>query len=110
MTPPDLYAWRKQVRARLLEARETVSPEQLQAWRARIDMHIQRSFAELVHGITAFCWPYRGEYDARHLIAQLRRLGATAAMPVVVAPKTPLVFRTWYPGVKMQNGPLGIPY
>jgi 5,10-methenyltetrahydrofolate synthetase len=110
MTPPDLYAWRKQTRRRLLQARETVPPEQLQEWRARIDMHLQRSFPELVHGIVAFCWPYRGEYDARHLIAQLRRLGATAALPVVVAPKTPLVFKRWYPGAKMRKGPLGIPY
>ena len=31
-------------------------------------------------------------------------------MPVVVAPKTPLIFREWHPGVKLAAGPLGIPY
>ena len=31
-------------------------------------------------------------------------------MPVVVAPKTPLIFREWHPGVKLADGPLGIPY
>jgi 5-formyltetrahydrofolate cyclo-ligase len=110
MTPSDVYAWRKQQRRRLLAAREAVPPEQLHEWRARIDLHLQRFFPDLVHGIVAFCWPYRGEYDARHLVAQLRRFGATAALPVVVAPKTPLIFRKWYPGVKMRDGPLGIPY
>ncbi len=110
MQPPELYAWRKQQRQRLLQARQAVPAEQLADWRRVIDMHLQRAFPDLVHGVVAFCWPYRGEYDARHLIAQLRRLGATAALPVVVAPRTPLQFREWYPGVKMADGPLGIPY
>jgi len=63
-----------------------------------------------VHGILAFCWPYRNEYDPRHLAAALRRRGARTALPVVVAPKTPLIFREWHPGVKLAEGPLAIPY
>ena len=110
MTPSDVYAWRKSERRRLLAAREAVAPEQQQEWRARIDSHLQRSFPDLVHGVVAFCWPYRGEYDARHIAAQLRRFGATTALPVVVAAGTPLIFRKWYPGVRMGTGPLGIPY
>jgi 5-formyltetrahydrofolate cyclo-ligase len=110
MTPSDVYAWRKSERRRLLAAREAVSSEQLQEWRARIDSHLQRFFPELVHGAVAFCWPYRGEYDARHLAAQLRRLGASTALPVVVAAGAPLIFRRWYPGVTLKDGPLGIPY
>ena len=110
MTPADVYAWRKSERRRLLAAREAVTPEQHSEWRARIDSHLQRSFPGLVHGVVAFCWPYRGEYDVRHFAAQLRRLGATTALPVVVAPGQPLAFRKWYPGVKMADGPLGIPY
>ena len=110
MTPSDVYAWRKTERRRLLAAREAVSAEKLDEWRRVIDSHLQRSFPDLVHGVVAFCWPYRGEYDARHYVAQLRRLGATTALPVVVAPGAPLAFRKWYPGVKMADGPLGIPY
>jgi 5-formyltetrahydrofolate cyclo-ligase len=110
MTPSDVYAWRKGERRRLLAARQAVPAEQLQEWRARIDAHLQRSFADLVHGVVAFCWPYRGEYDARHFAAQLRRLGATTALPVVVAAGAPLIFRRWYPGVTLKDGPLGIPY
>jgi 5-formyltetrahydrofolate cyclo-ligase len=110
MTPSDVYAWRKNERRRLLAAREAVPPEQREEWRARIDYHLQRLFGDAVHGVVAFCWPYRGEYDVRHFAAQLRRLGATTALPVVVAPGQPLAFRRWYPGVKMAHGPLGIPY
>jgi 5-formyltetrahydrofolate cyclo-ligase len=110
MTPSDVYAWRKKERRRLLAAREAVTPEQLQDWRARIDHHLERAFPDLVHGVVAFCWPYRGEYDVRHHAAQLRRLGASTALPVVVAAGVPLIFRKWYPGVKLKDGPLGIPY
>lgn len=110
MTPSEVYAWRKSERRRLLAAREAVAPEQQEEWRARIDAHLQRLFGDSVHGVVAFCWPYRGEYDVRHFAAQLRRLGAATALPVVVAPGRPLAFRKWYPGVKMAHGPLGIPY
>jgi len=110
MMAPEISAWRKLERRRLLQARQAVSAEQLAQCRARIDMHLQRAFPELVHGVIAFCWPYRGEYDARHFIAQLRRSGVIAALPVVVAPGSPLIFRKWYPGIAMRDGPLGIPY
>ena len=107
---PELSAWRKRERARLLQERSSLSEEALAGFRARIDIHIERAFPDLVHGVLAFCWPYRNEYDARHLAAALRRRGAQTAMPVVVAPKTPLVFREWHPGVKLVDGVLGIPY
>jgi 5,10-methenyltetrahydrofolate synthetase len=106
----ELSAWRKSERARLLRERSALAAEALAELRSRIDIHIERTFPDLVHGVLAFCWPYRNEYDARHLAAALRRRGATTAMPVVVAPKTPLIFREWHPGVKLADGPLGIPY
>jgi 5,10-methenyltetrahydrofolate synthetase len=107
---PELSAWRKSERERLLRERDALAQAVLDERRARMDMHIERMFPDLVHGIVAFCWPYRNEYDVRHLAAALRRRGANTAMPVVVAPKAPLVFREWHPGVKLADGPLGIPY
>lgn len=107
---PELSAWRKSERTRLLRERGALPEEMLAGLRSRIDIHIERAFPDLVHGVLAFCWPYKNEYDVRHLAAALRRRGATTALPVVVAPKTPLVFREWHPGVKLADGPLGIPY
>jgi 5-formyltetrahydrofolate cyclo-ligase len=107
---PELSAWRKSERARLLRERSGLAEDVLADWRSRIDIHIERAFPDLVHGVLAFCWPYKNEYDVRHLAAALRRRGATTAMPVVMAPKTPLIFREWHPGVKLADGPLGIPY
>ena len=110
MTPSELSAWRKGERTRLLREREALAQETLAGLRSRIDHHLERAFPDLVDGILAFCWPYRNEYDARHLAAALRRFGARTALPVVVAPKTPLVFREWKPGLELAVGPLGIPY
>ena len=110
MTPSEVSAWRKSERTRLLRERSALTAETLAGLRSRIDHHLERAFPDLVHGILAFCWPYRNEYDARHAAASLRRRGARTALPVVVAPKTPLIFREWHPGVKLAEGPLGIPY
>jgi 5,10-methenyltetrahydrofolate synthetase len=71
---------------------------------------LQYGFPGLARGVVAFCWPIRNEYDARHLMHRLREQGATAALPVVVAPKTPLIFREWHPGVEMAVGKLDISY
>src|SRR5207248_4882639 len=36
--------------------------------------------------------------------------GALTALPAIVAPRSPLVFREWHPGVALANGPLDIPF
>lgn len=110
MISSDIAAWRTQLRKSLLERRLAIPAESLQDFRRRIDTYLQRAFPDLVHGAIGFCWPYRNEYDARHLLAQLRRQGAITALPVVLAPKAPLQFREWHPGVTMRKGVLGIPF
>lgn len=106
----SLQIWRKAERARLIAAREATDAETLENWRRRMDAHLERAFPGLARARLAFCWPIRGEYDARHLARRLREAGAVTALPVVVAPRAPLVFREWHPGVELAEGPLGIPY
>jgi 5-formyltetrahydrofolate cyclo-ligase len=106
----SLQIWRKAERARLIAAREATDAETLENWRRRMDAHLERAFPGLARARLAFCWPIRGEYDARHLARRLREAGAVTALPVVVAPRTPLVFREWHPGVELARGPLDIPY
>lgn len=110
MQGEELKRWRRAERARLVAAREALERDTLDAWRLRIDGHLIRKFAGLARGVLAFCWPIKGEYDARHLARTLRERGALTALPVVVAPGTPLLFREWHPGVQLAAGPLGIPY
>src|SRR3990172_2778251 len=110
MTPQEIQSWRKTVRRELIEKRAALPRDTLDEYRHRIDIHMQRAFPDLAPGVIAFCWPYRNEYDALHLLAALRRHGATTALPAIVAPKSPLVFREWHPGVALEPGPLGIPF
>lgn len=110
MIGDELRSWRKAERERLIAAREALDGAALARLRRRIDAHLWRSFPGLASATLAFCWPIRGEYDARSFLQQLRERGAVTALPVVVAPRQPLVFREWHPGVTLASGPLGIPY
>ena len=110
MDATTLKAWRKAERARLIAARVALAPAVLDSWRRRMDVTLERSFPGLARCRLAFCWPIKGEYDARHLARTLRSRGALTALPVVVAPKTPLIFREWHPGVDMAEGVMNIPY
>jgi len=106
----SLQIWRKAERVRLIAAREAIDAGTLENWRRRMDAHLERAFPGLARARLAFCWPIRNEYDARHLARRLREAGAVTALPVVVAPRTPLAFREWHPGVELAKGALGIPY
>jgi 5-formyltetrahydrofolate cyclo-ligase len=110
MDPASLKTWRRAERERLIATRAALSPEVLDTWRRRIDGFLERSFPGLTRCRLAFCWPIKGEYDARHLARTLRDRGALTALPVVVAPRTPLIFREWHPGVRLERGALDIPY
>ena len=110
MTPDELKAWRKTERQRLIAERTAVEPDVLAGWRSRIDAHLEAAFPDLAVGTVAFCWPVLAEYDPRYLGRKLRERGATTALPVVVAPRTPLAFREWHPGVALAEGAMKIPY
>jgi len=110
MTDTELRPWRKELREELVAKRVAVSAETLAVWRRAIDDRLERAFPQLAQGTIALCWPYRNEYDARFLAQRLRERGARTALPVVVAPRQPLVFREWHPGVKMAHGVYDIPY
>ena len=70
MTAAELKSWRRAERGRLVAARATLDAATLDRLRLRIDGHLERSFPGLAHARLAFCWPMRGEYDARPLAAR----------------------------------------
>ena len=110
MDSQELKSWRKATRERLVATRLSLSPADVERWRRRIDGYVERSFPGLAGRRLAICWPIKNEYDARHLARKLRERGTITALPVVVAPKTPLVFREWHPGVELATGALDIAY
>src|SRR6267142_736898 len=110
MDGDTLKSWRKEQRERLIRERSALDAVTLERWRQRIDGFLEGSFPGLAGRRVAFCWPIRNEYDARHLARTLRERGSLTALPVVVAPRQPLVFREWHPGVELAKGALDIPY
>jgi 5-formyltetrahydrofolate cyclo-ligase len=105
-----LKTWRKAQRERLIAERTALDHATLERMRQRIDAYLERSFPGLGGRRVAFCWPIKNEYDARHFAKTLRERGALTALPVVVAPKQPLAFREWHPGVELAKGALDIPF
>ncbi len=108
--PAQLKEWRKAMRQKLIAARATLPSATLDEYRRRIDKSLELSFPGLACCRLALCWPIEGEYDARHFARTLRERGALTALPVVVAPKKPLIFREWHPGVKLAVSALNISY
>ena len=113
MNPDALNQWRKGDRDRLVAARLALDANTLDGLRRRIDAHLEQTFPGLALGGTAtlaFCWPYQNEYDPRFLAHWLRQRGVRTALPVVVGPRQPMIFRQWAPGDPLEKGIYDIPY
>ena len=110
MNDAELRAWRKTQRDERVTLRLALDRATLDEYRHRIDQYLEQGFPNLARGIIGLCWPFKNEYDPRHLAARLRARGAMTALPVVVGPKQPLAFRQWQPGVPMTIGVYDIPY
>jgi 5-formyltetrahydrofolate cyclo-ligase len=59
--------------------------------------------------LIGFYWPFKGEYDPRSLARSLPSKGARLALPVVLEKPRPLIFREWWPGIRMTKGIWNIP-
>lgn len=102
-------AWRAQTRKELVARRLSVEPGLRASWGAAINEHLLQTWPEPPGRVIAFCWPYKAEADLRVVIERWIAMGATAAMPMVVAPRSPMIFRPWHPDARMERGVLGIP-
>ncbi len=56
----------------------------------------------------AVFWPVRGEPDLMPAYLALADAGVQLALPVAIAPATPLNFVEWVPGQAMQDGLFGV--
>ena len=54
-------------------------------------------------------WPIKAELNLRSWMAGLAARGAQAALPVVVTPNAPLIFRPWTSKTRMERGVWSIP-
>lgn len=103
-------AWRRRKRPELIAARKALAREDRAAHDRAIDNRLESAFAAIGGLTVGFCWPIAAEPEPRFAVQRWRQMGSRAALPVVVAPRTPLEFRKWWPGAPMQAGVYGIPY
>ncbi|MDR2624759.1 MAG: 5-formyltetrahydrofolate cyclo-ligase [Zoogloeaceae bacterium] len=100
---------RQTLRAAHLAARRACAPAQVAAWSRQIVAHLLQAFPQPPGNCIAFCWPIHNEPDVRAAIEVWRQAGATAALPVTIAPQTPLLFRIWTPQTPLADDAFGIP-
>lgn len=105
----EIRLWRKAQRSELIERRARLGREERTRWNERISELLEQGFPMFAGMVVGFCWPYKGEFDARFAIHHWRSRGATAVLPEVVAKGAPLTFRKWWPGAPMAPGVYGIP-
>jgi 5-formyltetrahydrofolate cyclo-ligase len=109
MDAQALQTWRTGMRAELVARRRAMPDEDRARAGLAISLHLLRVLPAEPGMLLGFCWPYRGEYDARRLLRTLRAQGVDNALPVIHGKAQPLRFRRWWPGVRMERGPMGIP-
>jgi 5-formyltetrahydrofolate cyclo-ligase len=110
-SPPD---GKTALRARLLALRDMLGSalgEGEGGGRAAEDLLRRRFLDGAEHlassAVVAAYWPMRGEIDVLLLLHALAMRGHVTALPVVVAPRRPLLFRRWAPGDALAEGAYG---
>lgn len=105
----DVKRWRKAERARLIDARLAIAGKARRQLDTRIAEHLASAIGD-VEGLTVSAyWPFRGEPNLRPFLKRVDARGGRCALPVVIAQRTPLVFRAWSPGDPLARGVWNIP-
>lgn len=102
----NLQALKDELRRRALVARQSAHDADPDAGERLVE-HFP--FELLTPGaVVSAYWPLPGEIDPRPLMAALARRGARLALPVVVAPRSPLIFRAWKAGDVLEPHAVGL--
>jgi 5-formyltetrahydrofolate cyclo-ligase len=105
----DAKSWRRDTRGRLIASRVGAAADERARWSAAIERHLEALLRAAPPGIVAAYWPVRGEFDPRPLVIRLAEEGWRAALPVIGAPRAPMVFRAWSAEAAMTDSHYGIP-
>jgi 5-formyltetrahydrofolate cyclo-ligase len=106
---PEIAAWRKAERERLIAARLGIPADE----RARMAKNVARRLDVIIGPIggrlVSLYWPFRGEPDLRPWMADVAARGGRTALPLVVEKARPLEFRAWQAGDPLEKGVWNIP-
>lgn len=104
----ELRTFRNALRSRLIAAREALPAGLHTQLSRKIERHLGALVDALNPAVLAFCWPFRGEFDARALVSGRLPGGLRACLPVVMDSDSPLEFREWTPQSEMIEDRYGI--
>ena len=109
----EVARWRRGERAKFLSERAslpvTARQTAARAISAHLDVLLAERFVDLAGLTISAWWPIKAELDLRFWLAGLAARGARAALPLVVERASPLAFRIWSPGTRMERGIWNIP-
>jgi 5,10-methenyltetrahydrofolate synthetase len=104
----DVQRWRVAERARLLAARLAIPPAVRRVRDAAIRANLEAILGDVGGRVVSAYQAIDGEPDLDQLLGRLVASLARTALPVVVAPDRPLLFRAWTPGEPLERGIRGI--
>jgi len=105
---PEVKAWRKEARSKILAARTAIAPQV----RGQMTQALIERLRPLLLGRPqpiSFYWPIKGEPDLRPLMQELDAAGVPVCLPVCIKLGEPLTFRPWTRDAKMERGFWNIP-
>lgn len=100
---------KQQLRNQLLAQRRNLSPELRATYDTALCENVLAWWETQQVSQLGVYWPIRGEPDLQIAYAELTRRGVQLALPIVVAPDTPLQFAKWAPGDALITGAMNVP-
>ena len=108
MSWPEVKAWRRATRGKLIAARLAVPAPLRSQWTEKIASCLRPLLDEAPAPIS-FYWPFKAEPDLRPLMRELDARGVVVALPVAIRLGEPMTFRPWTRGAAMERGIWNIP-
>ena len=105
----DIASWRRSERERLIAQRLALGASTRADHTERISRHLDTLIGDPAGLVVSAYWPFRGEPNLLAWLKTLSDRGAQTALPVVIAKKSPLVFRLWREGDQLVRGVWNIP-
>lgn len=105
---PEVKAWRKIAREKILAARVAIPEPVRKHWTGALIERLRPALREAAQPIS-FYWPIKGEPDFRPLMREFDADGVKLALPVAVRLGEPLRFRPWHHRCEMERGLWNIP-
>ncbi|MDQ7249045.1 5-formyltetrahydrofolate cyclo-ligase [Dongia sedimenti] len=108
MNWPEVRAWRREARQKLLAARAAIALSVREDLSRKLIERLRPVLNDRPQPIS-FYWPIKAEPDLKPLMRALDAAGVRVCLPVAIKLGEPLTFRPWTKGTRMERGLWDIP-